>query len=87
LIIALVVGVIITAAASVLTATFQESSQAFGGGRVLMGVEAASAAIKAFGFWGYVKGLAGTFVLFFVSIFIGALWQGVWTSRRGPVNS
>ena len=80
LFIALVLAVITTAVASVLTATFQESSQALGAGRVLMGLDAVKAAIDAFGFWGYVKGSVGTFVLFFVSVFVGAVWQGIWAS-------
>lgn len=78
-VIAVILGLAVTAVASILSATYQESSQAFGAGRVLTGIDAAKAAIQAFGFWRYLEGLGGTFALFFVSIFFGALWQGTWT--------
>ena len=81
-VIALAVGLVATATASVLTATFEEHSQVLGAGRVLMGLDAVKAAINALGFWAYVKGLVGAFALFFASVFVGTVWQGIWTSER-----
>lgn len=79
--IALVVGVIITAVSSILTASFHQSSEVLGARRVLTGLDAIQAAIDAFGIAGYVRSLIGAFLLFFVAIFVGAFWQGRWTLR------
>jgi len=84
LVIALILGIAITLIGSLLTATYHQTSQAFGESRVLVGMEAIRASIDAFGISGYLKGLIASYSLFFASIFLGCLWQGYWMQRGFP---
>ena len=78
LVIALVLGILMAFLMSLLSASYQVTSDIVGEGRVLVGVEAIQSSINAFGIWGYAKGLIAPGFLFFIGIFLGCLWLALW---------
>ena len=82
LLIAIVLGIVLTAISTVLTATYLQESEANGTATVLTGWAASIAAIDACGFGAFLKGTFGTLLLFFTASFIAALWQALWSRHK-----
>ena len=83
--IAVVLGAVMTGVSSILMTTYHQSSEVLGINNVLTGYDAIQATINAFGIGGYLRGLIGAFVLYFLGIFIGSFLQGVLTLQRSRV--
>ena len=78
LLIAFVLGILVTAISSILMATYHESSVVSGVSRTLTGFEAVVRIIQLHGVFDYLRMWFALFVLFFVGIFLGTSWQGFW---------
>lgn len=80
--ISIVVAVLAAVCANFLSATYHQSSSVTGESTVLYGFDAVQAMIDAFGVFGYLRSLMGSFVLFFAAVFLGCTWSGVLLLRK-----
>jgi len=81
-IISLVIGASFSIVGNTLMATYVRQSALLNEELVLTGIEAVVMLIERFGIISYLTSLLGQFVLFFVPVFLGCLWLGLWHNKQ-----
>ena len=77
LLISLVVSLMVTIILNILTATYYQASPATSLNSVLTGLDAIHAIIENVGFFGYIKGVVGPFVIYVLGVFSGCVVTGL----------
>lgn len=82
IVVAITLGVLTAIFIGMFGKVYHESSFVLHTSTTLTGLQAAAAIIRQAGLLGFIISLVGPFIISFVVVFIGAIWQGIWINRQ-----